>query len=367
MRPNFLPAPIKFVLVVLLFAGLACQSVTNRITPTVGPVCCAPPTEEMDCCAPQPTFPPEVLIPGQTRTNPFPRAGEHALPNWRVEILEVVRGAEAWEMMQAANRFNDAPYEGVEYLLVKLRVTSTHDDADEHEIYVTDFQVTGEARLSYFGSGQVPPKPILDYKIRSGETVEGWASYFITQGEGNLLLMFSHIDESDPANIRFIEIDEGARVETDAALADIAPNRLGVDENEPAKVGQTLITEDWEVTVLEFERGVDAQARLSEISEFNPTPEPNLEFVLVKVRVRYIGQTPGHRLDGSSFATLSGGEKIDAPYVTPPKPALNARFFPGGESAGWVAMQARRNQPVTLVFEPWLDFNGENLRYIVLE
>lgn len=346
-----------FVIGVLALASLACQSITNLRTPT----------EETDCCAPQATSPPEVLIPGQTRTSPFPRSGEHALPNWRVEILEVVRGAEAWAMMQSANQFNDAPVEGFEYLLVKLRVTSTHDDADEHEIYPTDFQVTGDERLSYFSSGQVPPEPALDYAVRSGETVEGWASYFITQDEGNLLLMFSHIDESDLTNIRFIEIDEGARVETDVALAAIEPNRLGADEDEPATVGQTLITEDWEVTVLEFERGDAAQNRLIEISEFNPTPEPNLEFVLVKVRVRYIGQAPSNRMDGSSFATFSGGEKIDAPYVTTPKPAFDARFFPGGESVGWVTVSARPNERVVLVFQPWFEFDETNLRYIILE
>lgn len=269
-------------------------------------------------------------------------------------------------MMQEANQFNDAPPKGTEYLLVKLRVTGTHDDTDEHEIYPTDFQVTGDARLSYFSSGQVPPEPALDYKVRSGETVEGWASYFIQQDEGNLLLMFNHIDESDPANIRFIEIDEGARVETDAALATIQPNKLGTDKNEPASVGQTLITDDWQVTVLEFQRGEAVEARLGEREVYSPTPEPNIEFALVKVQVRYIGQEPSNRLDYGSFHTISGGEEFDTPYISGLNPDFDARFFPGGESVGWVPVRARANQTVTLVFEPWFDFSGENVRYIAL-
>ncbi|MBL8046844.1 MAG: hypothetical protein JNL09_09895 [Anaerolineales bacterium] len=358
----------RLVFSFLVCASLACQSITNLRTPTLEPVCCPPPTEEATaCCLPQATIPPEVLIPGQTRTDPLSRSGEHALPNWRVEILEVVRGAEAWALMQEANQFNDAPYEGAEYLLVKLRVTSTHVDAEEHEIYPTDFQVTGDERLSYFSSGQVPPEPALDYKVRSGETVEGWASYFIKQDEGNLLLMFSHIDESDPANIRFIEIDEGARVETDAALTAITPNNLGKEKSEPARVGQTLITKDWEVTAVEFLRGDEVQARLGEPEVYSPTPEPEIEFVLVKVRVRYLGQEPSNRMDGGSFKTLSGGEELDTPYVSGINPPFEARFFPGGESTGWVAVRARTNQPITLMFEPWFDFGDENRRYIELE
>jgi hypothetical protein len=370
LSPDRTSSVLCLVFGFLLLASLACQSITNlgAPLPTLEPVCCPPPTEEVtDCCAPQATIPPEVLIPGQTRTSPLPRSGEHALPNWRVEILDVVRGAEAWAMMQEANQFNDAPAEGFEYLLVKLRVTGTHDDSDEHEIYPTDFQVTGDERLAYFSSGQVPPEPALDYAVRSGETVEGWASYFIKENEGNLLLMFSHIDESDPTNIRFIEIDEGARVETDAALLTIAPNKIGQDQDEPARVGQTLITEDWEVTVLEFERGEAVQARLNEQEVYAPTPEPEIEFVLVKVRVRYIGSEPSNRLDHGSFQTLSGGEEFDTPYVSGLALRFDARFFPGGESTGWVAVRARSNQPVTVVFEPWFDFSDKNRRYIELK
>lgn len=370
LPPNQTSSILRLVFGFLLLTSLACQSITNlgAPLPTMEPVCCPPPTEEVtDCCAPQATIPPEVLIPGQTRTNPLSRTGEHSLPNWRVEILDVVRGAEAWELMQEANQFNDAPADGLEYLLVKLRVTGTHDDSDEHEIYPTDFQVTGDERLSYFSSGQVPPEPALDYAVRSGETVEGWASYFIKEDEGNLLLMFSHIDESDPANIRFIEIDEGARVETDTTLASIKPNKLGTDKNEPAHIGQTLITDDWEVTVLEFLRGGEVPARLAAPEVYAPTPEPEIEFVLVKVRVRYIGSEPSNRMDYGSFQTLSGDEEFDTPYISGLALGFDARFFPGGESIGWVAVRARSNQPVTLVFEPWFDFSGENVRYIALK
>ena len=65
-----------------------------------------------------PTPTPERV--GMSRSNPYPSSQVVHAPNWDVQVLEVVRGDEAWKALQAANQFNEPAPEGMEYILVKL-------------------------------------------------------------------------------------------------------------------------------------------------------------------------------------------------------------------------------------------------------
>jgi hypothetical protein len=43
-------------------------------------------------------------------------------PAWMTEVLDVVRGADAFEMLQEANPFNNPPPEGYEFVLASVNV-----------------------------------------------------------------------------------------------------------------------------------------------------------------------------------------------------------------------------------------------------
>ena len=78
----------------------------------------SPPLEE-PTNVPEPTDPPQpTAVPtvGTSRSNPLTTADLIEAPNWDVEVLEVVRGEEAWSMLQAANQFNEPPADGMQYL-----------------------------------------------------------------------------------------------------------------------------------------------------------------------------------------------------------------------------------------------------------
>src|SRR5690606_5801799 len=82
---------------------------------------------------------------GTTRANPLPPGTALALPGWRVELLECLRGAEANELMRKANSNNEAPPNGMEYLLLRVRATST---AQEAQYRLSDLHVVGSATWS---------------------------------------------------------------------------------------------------------------------------------------------------------------------------------------------------------------------------
>ena len=101
----------------------------NTATPT--PTELPPPTPTLvPTNRPVSTNTPVASPPGMSRSNPFPATELASLPNWDVQVLEVIRGEEAWKVIQAANYDNVAAYAGMEYLLIKLYVKSTYVDSE---------------------------------------------------------------------------------------------------------------------------------------------------------------------------------------------------------------------------------------------
>jgi hypothetical protein len=171
-------------------------------------------------------------------------------------VIETKRGDEAWRDIDAANMFNVAPPEGMEYILVKLHVKSISADNDEHSISNCNFGITGDRLINYnCGMALVlEPEPSLDAKLYTGGEVEGWAGYLVSQGENNLILVV----EDDP--VQYIALDEGASISIPSDLAGIMPTNLGITRNDPALRAEKVTTQDWELSVIDVVRGDDAWA-----------------------------------------------------------------------------------------------------------
>lgn len=331
--------------------------------PPVAPTDTPEPTSTPE---PSPTPQPE---PGMSRSNPVPMADVVEAPNWTIEVLEVVRGEEAWATIQAVNRFNDPPPDGMQYVLVRLKATSMYNDSESHSIGQNDFRLTGDRLILYDNAPIVVPEPELNAELYAGGVTEGWVALMAGQDEGQLMLVVDELLNFDDERYRFVALDPDAAVSVDSALFDVAPTGIGRTRNDPVSPGSPATTENWEITVTEIIRGQEAWTSIQAANQFNEPPPEGMEYVAVKLQVRYIGTAdrPGN-IDGSHFA-LTGEQNIlyDWPAVVDPEPELDVSLFPGGQYAGWTVMMARTGEEQLLVrFEPPLEFTDDNVRYLAL-
>lgn len=328
--------------------------------------------EPTETAAPLPTEPPTSTPPpplGMSRSNPFPMDALVNAPNWDVQVLEVVRGEAAWSMLQAANQFNEPPSEGMEYVLVRLTVKNTRTDSESHSISNSDFRMTGERLVLYPGASVVVPEPELNAELFTDGEAEGWVAFMTGQDEGQLMLVVDELLNFDEDRFRFIALESEASIVVDAELFDIAPTDLGRTRENPVPIGETAITNDWAVSVLEVIRGEQAWTAVQAANQFNEPPAEGMEYVAVKLSVRRIGTADvAHQIDGSSFA-ITGGENIlySHPAIVDPEPALDIRLFPGGQHEGWSIMTARIDEADLMIrFEPIFEFTEDNIRYLAI-
>ena len=329
--------------------------------PTDTPV---PPTDT----AIPPTDTPEPVI-GMSRSLPSPYAEVASAPGWDIQVVEMVRGADAWQAIKAANQFNEPAPEGMEYLLLRLHITCTYDDSEEHDVSEGDFKITGDRYVRYSSPAIVPPEPELDATMLSGGETEGWGVYLVAQGEGNLILILEEMFSFD-ASPTFIALEEGASVAVPSELAGIEPTDLGVARESPAPFDTMVTTEDWEVTAIDTLRGGDAWIVVLDANQFNDPPAEGMEYILVKIRARYIGTADDYESIDGYFLKSSGEKKViyDLPSIVDPYPEFDCALYPGGVCEGWVTMQAAVDEAgLMAIFEPRFELGDENIRFLSLE
>lgn len=319
-----------------------------------------------------PTIVPTIAPMGYSRSNPFPGTEVVSVPNWDVQVLETKRGVDAWNDIQAANPYNEPVPEGMEYLMVKIHVKCTYDDSDEHSISGYDFDVTGDKAILYKTSmaSVVKPEPALDATLFSGGETEGWSAYLVTQGEGNLLLVFDETWSFDENSKRYIALDPGASINIPSDLNSILASETGKHRNSPIPFKEKLVTEDWEMAILEVFRGDAAWNLILEANQYNDPPIEGYEYIAVKLYVRFIGTVDDSRsIDGYSY-NITGSANIlhDLPSIVEPDPALDIYLYPGGEYEGWVVFQSIIGETnLMLAFEESWSFDDDEIRYLAID
>lgn len=345
---------------------------TDTSVPTDTPVPSDTPTPEpTDTPTPTPVPPTATPEPvGMNRSNPYPRSQLVSAPNWDVQVQEVIRGDEAWQLVQGANPYNEPAPEEMEYLLVRLHVKCTYDDDEEHSISGSDFKVTGDRLVKYRTASVVKPEPPLEAQLFSGGETEGWSAYLVGEGEGNLILVVDELMNWDEDRFRFIALEEGASVSVPQELGDIKPTDLGEERGNPAPFGETVTTEDWQVNIVEAVRGDEAWAMVQEANPYNEAPREGMEYVAVKAHVRYISTVDESiSVDNFYFKTTgSAGVLYDPPSIVDPSPVMEVTLYPGGEYEGWVTLEAAQDETdLLVVFEPAFDMTQTNRRFLSLE
>ena len=185
-----------------------------------------------------------------------------------------------------------------------------------------------------------------------------------------MILIVDELFNFDDDRLRFIALDEGASISVPVELADIHTTEVGRDRQNPAPFGEKVVTEDWEITINELVRGNDAWVMTHEANQFNDPPDDGMEYIAIKVHVRFIGtEDRSANIDDIAFNTTGSANVLYAlPSVVEPDPALDVNLFPGGEYAGWVITQAAQGETdLIAVFEPLFDFSGANKRFLSLE
>lgn len=293
---------------------------------------------------------------GESRVQPFPVGTVAATDYWEIQVLEVLRGQQAWQQIHAANRYNLPPPEGQEYLLLRMRVRCGDLGAEAMCELGMGVQATGDRLVVYSAPAVVAPTPQLPSRLQSGETAEGWEIFQIAEGEQSLMLVLDE-PSSEPTPPYYLAIDPGASIIADLALLEITPTQAGTSITSPVPLGERAVTEDWEVSVLDVVWGEDAWKWLVETNQFNDPPAAGREYGLALIQIRYIDIMEGPAYVSRWYINVwdsSLEEARDLPSLVVPEPDFSAKLFPGGEFMGWVAfdMPEGENSPL-LVFTPY--------------
>ncbi|CAN5805771.1 hypothetical protein BH23CHL2_BH23CHL2_18930 [soil metagenome] len=342
---------------------------TNTSEPTSPPEPTDTP-EPTNTPEPPATSTPEPIEPGRGRSNPLPfgEAGRTPDGNWEVQILEVVRGQAAYDMLLVANQFNDPPEPGFEYVLFNIRAVNTSESAEPQEISYFDFDLTGDARVRWGTTFVVRPEPELDAELFSGGEATGWIAQTARVDEQNLILIYEPAVSFDEGDEIFMAAHDGANVPVlTERLAE--RNDLGTSRDNPAPLGDHVVDDTWEIWLNEVYRGEEALRRVKEANSFNDDPQVGFEYILINVSMRNVSPDAGsdNVSEISMFGSTGANNVIyDVPSIVDPSPEMRWDVYAGGEVSGWITVQAAQGEPgVVLVFEP--EFFGGTTRYLALE
>lgn len=99
-------------------------------------------------------------------------------------VTDILRGAEAWNRISAANMFNESAPAGYEYILAKVKVTI---DKNTKDASVTlgqyDFKAYSSTNSAYDDPAVVEPDPAFSGDAFAGGSIEGWMAWQVAQND----------------------------------------------------------------------------------------------------------------------------------------------------------------------------------------
>jgi len=156
---------------------------------------------------PTPTFEPPTPTPvpiGMSRISPAPM-GQAVVADNQIEITVLRVERDAWPKIQQINPFNPKPKEGMEYIIVTLRVRNLGDPTKTKRVSQLDFRVVGEKGVIYEPPfGLILAKP-LNAEIFGGGVLEGQLGFQVEQGEKNLVLIY---DSGLDTTARYLSLEQ---------------------------------------------------------------------------------------------------------------------------------------------------------------
>jgi hypothetical protein len=144
---------------------------------------------------------PSDPVPAGTTVSGIIECGEgytsHELYDMKITLLEVIRGEQAWKLLQAASRSNRPAEPGAEYLLARIKYEYSARGVPGTCV----LQLTPEEFTAYSANGEdyqtvsvVPPKPELRKALKSGDSAEGWVVFAVAKDDKAPLMFYSAAD-----------------------------------------------------------------------------------------------------------------------------------------------------------------------------
>ena len=126
----------------------------------------------------------------------------------------------------------------------------------------------------------------------------------------------------------------------------------------PASVGEAVIVKTlsgtFEITVLDYIRGEKAYQIVKAGNMFNPDPDQGFEYLLAKVRFRYVSGKASQYVSAYSFKAYCNKTGYSPTFVIMPKdmPKFKAvDVMPGGTTEGWIAFIVPQKKDVLIAYE----------------
>ena len=315
---------------------------------------------------------PESVEAGVSRSNPLTLGSGMIFKTWAITVTGVLRGEEAQQAITKANQFNTPPDEGYEYILATVQLRNISDKQEaQNAAFAIDIRVTGERNVLYNRASVVTPRKI-DGELYSTGTTEGEIAFQVPKDERNLMFFIGETLAFDVNARRFVAIDTDAHVEPNPALGQITATDKGVRRDTPASRGITIMTDNWEIALLEIVRGDEAANLITQANQFNEPAKTGTEYIAIKIHARYIGireSDTAKEIDSSSFK-ITGEQNVvyEKPSIVAPQPVIQAYLFPGGGTEGWVVLSvAKDERKLVVIFKPVFSFSNQETRFLSIE
>ena len=315
---------------------------------------------------------------GTTRRAPLPVGTLLSVPGWELMVIDFLRGDDALRVIRSSGQQVEELPAGKEFALAKLFVRCTALDSDAHDIGLTELFITGNSHIAYGDTLDGIPQPEFLYEdMYSAEAVEGWIDALIPVNEQDLMVVLDLQENKADRITRFFALEEGVSVSLSENFSEPKPNKIGASINAPAKVGEQLITSEWEISLLNAYRGMQAETAIQQGNPLFTPPQEGMEYVLLEIALSYYGKSdsPVHIGPDNFYAVARDGKKLAGEWVRVPKqsknPYINEAVFPGAELAGWIAISIPADMDYRLiVFDPDRHHSEKadaNLRYLLIE
>lgn len=137
---------------------------------------------------------------GFSRSNPAPigKTVTYSIDDFidkytaEIKLEEVIRGEEAWKIIEAANSFNSKAPEGHEYLLARInfKVVSNKKEDATVSLSPVNFTLVSTSGKDYDFPMVVVPDPELRANLYAGASNNGWAAFIVKTDDKDPLLAF---------------------------------------------------------------------------------------------------------------------------------------------------------------------------------
>jgi len=146
---------------------------------------------------------PTPVPAGLNRLNPIPMDQPIVADN-NIELTVLGLERNAWPKIHEANMFNEEPGEGMEYIVVVMKVSYLGDPNETKLVSSWDFRVVGD-RGAIYQSASVVLDDKLDAELFGGGAAEGELAFEVTSGEGGLVLIY---DSGFGTEARYLSLEQ---------------------------------------------------------------------------------------------------------------------------------------------------------------